>query len=125
MGLDAAPETVIAKAKFLIGKYNADRLRLQHHLDRSDLAKYLSDEIKWSRSVKRDLAANVEYAVDASRVVNAAYRPFASACLYYDGRLNEMQNLTARVFGRGRQRARAVNCSDRRGLAEAVHGIGR
>jgi predicted helicase len=73
----------------------------------------LDTTIKWSRATKRDLANRVPYSFEESRIVTANYRPFAKSQLYFDSRLNEMRNLTTRLFGEsGRVENRSIVLTD-------------
>jgi predicted helicase len=96
---DESPEQVTKKVRLLIDAYNADAAKLRSHTGRDKLAFELDTSIKWSRATKSDLGKGIVYSFDKDRLVEANYRPFAKAVLYYDGHLNEMRNLTTRLFG--------------------------
>ncbi len=101
---DQCVDSLSSKVNALINVYNADAERLKHVRDRTTVAAMLGTAIKWSRAVKKDLNRGVSYRFDLARCVPANYRPFVKLWLYYDSHLNEMQNLTARLFaqdGRG------------------------
>ncbi len=106
-------EAVAGKVSYLVDTYNADRKRLAGVVNLPRTASELNTAIKWSRSVKRDLANNAVYRLESDRVVRAEYRPFTTEWLYYDSQLNEMQNLTARLFGvSGSQPNRCIVLTD-------------
>jgi predicted helicase len=96
---DRQSSHLAAKVKVLTNAYNADRKKFASIHDRSKVAAMLDSSVKWSRSVKNDLNKGIEYSFDPSRIVSANYRPFHREKLYFDSRLNEMQNLTAQLFG--------------------------
>ena len=96
---DISRKRLSKKVQTLIDAYTADGKRLKHVLDRTNLAGSLDTTIKWSRATKRDLANKVPYRFDDDRIVTANYRPFVKQQLYFDGHLNEMRNLTTRLFG--------------------------
>ena len=75
------------KVKFLIKEYNEN---LKQSADEIDNPK-LSCNIKWSRAVKNDLKNGLKYEYVSSHVIDAIYRPFTKAYLYFDKQLNEMQ----------------------------------
>jgi predicted helicase len=96
---DESKDRLSGKIQTLIDAYNADGAKLKHIHDRSSLADKLDTSIKWSRATKRDLANGVTYHFEADRIVSANYRPFVKQQLYFDGHLNEMRNMTTRLFG--------------------------
>lgn len=100
-----SPEHLASKVRALIAAYNADTKKLAVHSGERSLAGQLDSSIKWSRATKRDLERGVRYEFDESRITSAAYRPFCKLDLYYDGHLNEMRNLTTRLFGDAGQRS--------------------
>jgi predicted helicase len=86
------------KANFLIDAYNHDLHRLAEVRGSSKLDEMLTSSIKWTRAVKNDLRRGVKYEYDESHIVEAAYRPFTKASLYFDKHLNEMQYQLAHMF---------------------------
>ena len=96
---DESKERLSEKVQTLIDAYNADGAKLKHIQNRASLADKLDTSIKWSRATKRDLANGVTYHFEADRIVSANYRPFVKQQLYFDGHLNEMRNMTTRLFG--------------------------
>ena len=92
-------EVVLKKIDALVSAYNADAEKLKSETGRSDFASRLDTSIKWSRATKRDLVGGVRYEINEDHVVPAMYRPFCKRSLYFDSRLNEMRNLTTRLFG--------------------------
>jgi predicted helicase len=96
---DDSPEQLSQKVQTLIDAYTADAAKLRSVKDRADFASKLDTSIKWSRATKSDLSKGVTYSFDERRLVEANYRPFVKTTMYYDGHLNEMRNLTTRLFG--------------------------
>lgn len=95
---DIDPSNLQSKVSCLIGAYN-------HSIQSSEDA--VPDgvepiEIKWSRAVKRDLAAKRSYDLSDGEIVSSDYRPFTRRSLYYSRRLNEMVNQTMNFAGSGR-----------------------
>jgi predicted helicase len=91
--------SVAEKVKALIAIYNKDRMRLSAVRDAAKRTAALNTTIKWTRAVKRDLAAGVAYSFDAGRIIEAVYRPYCMRYLYFCPQLNEMPNLMPRYFG--------------------------
>ena len=58
----------------------------------------LDASIKWTRAVKKDLQNGIEYKFYPDRIIQAVYRPFVKANLYFDKNLNEMQYQLGSVF---------------------------
>ncbi len=110
---DDSPEDLSRKVKALIDAYNADARKLSAIKDKTSLAGQLDASIKWSRATKSDLSKGTTYTFDASRRVRTSYRPYVKMTLYYDGHLNEMRNLTTRLFGEdGRVRTKCIVLTD-------------
>ncbi|HEY8327329.1 MAG TPA: type ISP restriction/modification enzyme [Rhodanobacter sp.] len=85
------------KVRHPIATYNAERVSLGAKQNQR------SQEIKWTRAVKRDLANSVEYSYSDGSIVRASYRPFVRRWLYSNRRLNEMAYRTPELFGDGTQ----------------------
>ena len=86
------------KAKFLIDAYNRDLIKLAAVRGSSKLEEMLDSSIKWTRAVKNDLRRGTVYGYDDSRIIEASYRPFTKANLYFDKHLNEMQYQLGAMF---------------------------
>jgi len=95
-GFDA--ESVEAKVRLLIETYNADLTRLAKHPRGPNLAAELDYSIKWTRSVKRNLAAGVRYKFEPSAIVTSLFRPFVRKSLYFGPNLIEMPNQMPAFF---------------------------
>lgn len=93
------PDEVEMRVRALIERYNADRAKLANITDERKRTELLDKRMKWTRAVKRDLAAGVSYEFDPGAITTALYRPFTRKSLYFSARLNEMQNLMPRYFG--------------------------
>jgi predicted helicase len=90
--------SLVGKVGWLVRVYNEDRQRLKSVNDPKERASLLGNEIKWTRSVKRDLGKNVEYFKDG-QIITALYRPFSKRLLYFSSKLNEMPNRMPEFFG--------------------------
>lgn len=94
------------KVRQLITTYNVERATLGAKQSQR------SQEIKWTRAVKRDLANSVEYFYSDGSIVRASYRPFVRRWLYFSRRLNEMVYRTPDLFGDGTQPNPCIVCTD-------------
>jgi len=92
-------DDVAARVRLLIGRYNNDRVKLSGIKDDRRRTELLDTTMKWTRAVKRDLAAGVPYEFDEGAITTALYRPFTKKHLYFSSKLNEMQYLMGRYFG--------------------------
>lgn len=91
---------VESKVRFLIGEYNAERIRLKGALrKRVGLEDRIEYRIKWSRAVKNDLSKSVVYNYVPDYQITSEYRPFVRQTLYFSKQLNEMQYLLREIFG--------------------------
>lgn len=95
---DYDPAHLAKKAHFLIDTYNSDLHRLAAVRGSNKLEEMLTSSIKWTRAVKNDLRRGVKYEYEPSHIVQAAYRPFTNANLYFDKHLNEMQYQLGNMF---------------------------
>ncbi len=100
-----SPAEVRQKVEYLIQEYEKQR-------QAGELENGTEQRIKWTRAVKRDLAANVPYSFDEGKLVVANYRPFVQRSLYYSRRLNEMVYRTPELFGDGTVRTPTVVITD-------------
>lgn len=89
------------KVQSLIEIYNADVLRLASKGKGKALVDALNYAIKWTRSVKKSLEKGIRLTYDPKKIVISNYRPFVKMWMYRDNRLNEMPNLTPKLFGVG------------------------
>jgi predicted helicase len=94
----ATEAEIRAKTGFLIEVYNTDLARAAQRRQALD-ASELTYDIKWTRSVKTDLAAGVRYLPEQGVVAPSAYRPFDARLLHFNGRLVEVQYQQTKVFG--------------------------
>ena len=88
-----------SKVCFLIENYNDTRKRLEKIRDPQVKASMLESNIKWTRSVKRDLQNNVVYTFNRQLIAEAMYRPFIKKFIYFSPQLNEMPNMMPYFFG--------------------------
>jgi predicted helicase len=108
-----AASDVEAKVRTLIATYNDDCERLQSVRDPKERASLLDNSIKWTRSVKRDLASGTKYKFDPLLITSAQYRPYVKKKLYFSAQLNEMQNLMKDYFGKdGKLKNKALVFTD-------------
>ncbi|WP_395627942.1 type ISP restriction/modification enzyme [Sphingorhabdus sp.] len=89
---------------WFIEKYEGERKRLAALAKDEKLSKakrreaIAETDIKLTRAVKNDLAANIPYEYDEKRNRKSLYRPFVAKQMHYWARLNEMQYQTHRLF---------------------------
>lgn len=91
------------KVQHLIGVYNQDVDRLGLKGGSKKIVDELNYTIKWTRSVKRSLTKGTYFKFEKSKIVSANYRPFVKMWMYRDNGLNEMPNLTPKIFGNGQR----------------------
>lgn len=90
-------DSVEQKVDYLCKHYETFRAGLGgRHLVFPDES--LSQEIKWTRSLKRSLAASVPLSFSAKAMRRSLYRPFVSKNLYFSPALNEFQYQTPQFF---------------------------
>ncbi|MGV1802864.1 type ISP restriction/modification enzyme [Agrobacterium vitis] len=98
---DFSQESVEQKVHFLIDSYNADLADFSgRQLTKSEIDD-LATNIKWTRSVKRNLQNAIKFKFDHGAITTANYRPFIKTYFYRSDFLNEMPNLTRPIFGIG------------------------
>lgn len=90
---------VESKVRYLIDAYNAEKKRLESHVDDKRLSDRLDYEIKWTRAVKNDLRKQVDYYFDKNKITSGIYRPYVRRLVYFSKQLNEMQYKLSNVFG--------------------------
>lgn len=76
--------------------------------------------ISWSRALKKDAERGKAIEFDESNIVEAAHRPFGRQYMYFDRRLNEMVNLTKRMFPTADHENIVISCTgvtDRKGFS--------
>jgi len=76
--------------------------------------------ISWSRALKKDAERGKLIEFNAGSVIAAAHRPFGRQFMYFDRRLNEMVNLTKRMFPTAAHRNVVISCTgvtDRKGFS--------
>ena len=98
---DFSKDHLASKVQNLIEIYNADVLRLGSKGKGKALVDALNYDIKWTRSVKRSLEKGIRFTYGPKKIVIANYRPFVKMWMYRDNGLNEMPNLTRKLFGVG------------------------
>ncbi len=90
--------TLAQKVAFLVDSYNRDLIRLEAFRGSSELPDLLDSTIKWTRAVKNDLRRGMPYKFESNSIIEANYRPFVKANLYFDKHLNEMQYQLGSLF---------------------------
>ncbi len=76
--------------------------------------------ISWSRALKKDAERGKAIEFNPQSIVAAAHRPFGRQFMYFDRRLNEMVNLTKRMFPTAAHRNVVISCTgvtDRKGFS--------
>ncbi|MBE7179425.1 MAG: damage-inducible protein, partial [Mucilaginibacter polytrichastri] len=76
--------------------------------------------INWSRALKKDAERGKRIEFNPHHIVAAAHRPFGRQFMYFDRRLNEMTNLTKRMFPTTAHRNIVISCTgvtDRKGFS--------
>jgi predicted helicase len=81
--------SLMSKSEFFVAEYDKWRSERQ----------FGGTVIKWSRNLKRRLEQGKHESADASRVVAAAYRPYAKARLYYSPLLVDERGQADALFG--------------------------
>jgi predicted helicase len=59
-----------------------------------------TEEIKWTRDVKKQFLDNQKLKINKSKIIKILYRPFVKKYLYFSQNLNEMQYQMPRIFGK-------------------------
>jgi predicted helicase len=95
-----ACDAVEDKVCHLVHIYNMDLKRLKREKRDDQWVSKLDHSIKWTRSVKRDLANGVSYKFESHAVVTSLYRPFVRKYLYFSPGLIEMPNQMPVFFPR-------------------------
>ena len=123
---DFSKSHLIAKVQNLIEIYNADVSRLGSKDKGKALIDALNYDIKWTRSVKKSLEKGIKFTFNPKKIVTANYRPFVKMWMYRDNGLNEMPNLTPKLFGVGQfQNPALVIMGDSSGKPFFVNAIDR
>lgn len=86
---------------WLIKRYEAERARLAPMDKRKRREAITEDQIKLTRALKNDIAANVPYEYNAERNRRSLYRPYVTKRLHFWSRLNEMLYRLAETFPLG------------------------
>jgi predicted helicase len=94
---DFAPGEVERKIRTLLLHYESMRLKLGGRT-MVTIEDFLTDDIKWTRSLKASLAANVRLEWNGACVRKSLYRPFVQKTLYFNARLNEFQYQTPEIW---------------------------
>lgn len=95
---DFEKKSLESKVTALIEAYNADVKRWLAVKKTKMRIDDLDASIKWTRAVKNDLQHGVEYKFDRDHIIQAVYRPFVKANLYFEKQLNEMQYQLGSIF---------------------------
>ena len=123
---DFSKNHLAVKVRHLIEIYNNDVSLLGSAGSGKRVVDALNYSIKWTRSVKRNLGNGTKFAFDSTKTVLANYRPFVKMWMYRDNGLNEMPNLTPRIFGAGEfLNASLVIMGDSSGKTFFVNAVNR
>jgi predicted helicase len=90
-------DEVEVKVKHLIKVYNQDAERLKG-IELADVKDEVDYSIKWTRAVKKDLAAGKKYTYRRTHIIDGLYRPYSKQKMYFSRDLNETQYLMPRFF---------------------------
>ena len=105
---DFDPSNLENKVRFLIDVYNSETKKHFGKTEQTKVAAQLTQEIKWSRAVKQNLAKGIEYSFEKKRIVQCQYRPFVKRYLYFSKQLNEMQYRLPDIFPDGKPNTNTV-----------------
>ena len=86
---DEKVDNLSAKIKYLIDTYNKDLSKLKGK-SKQEITDGVDYSIKWTRSVKNNLAKGIPYKFSSKTIIDCIYRPFVKKKLYYSKTLNEM-----------------------------------
>ncbi|KGD62556.1 hypothetical protein T9A_00847 [Alcanivorax jadensis T9] len=76
--------------------------------------------ISWTRALKNDAKRGKDIQFDPDNIVIGTHRPFVRQYMYFDRRLNEMVNLTKRMFPTKKHENIVISCTgvtDRKGFS--------
>ncbi len=94
-------DEIDTRVPWLIDRYETERARLAAMDKRNRREAITEDQIKLTRALKNDLAANVPYEYSEAHNRRSLYRPFVEKRMHFWARLNEMQYQTNRIFPDG------------------------
>ncbi|MFV0645216.1 MAG: DEAD/DEAH box helicase [Sphingomonadaceae bacterium] len=118
-----------ANVRELIKAFNEEAIKYQEACDGlakdswpplEDIVSSDPKRISWSRALKKDAERGKLIEFDATNIVDAAHRPFGRQFMYFDRRLNEMVNLTKRMFPAEGYENMVISCTgvtDRKGFS--------
>jgi len=95
---DLTSDGLSQKVRFLIDFYNKQMLKLSKDVQMDAVNNLLDYTIKWTRSMKKDLAKGVTYDFQQASTRDCLYRPFIKRKLYFNRQLNEMQYQNPSIF---------------------------
>ena len=95
---DFSREKVLAQVRYLLGTYAEDLRKLPIGTKAEDVPAYVSNEIKWTRKLKKLLAARKTLTLNSDSAIPALYRPFIKKWLYFAWELNEDWYQLDRLF---------------------------
>ncbi|MCA3458201.1 MAG: N-6 DNA methylase [Rhodobacter sp.] len=105
---DLSQQTLIKKMSYLTSGYN-DAVAAASAVDAPEAIKIAAkDDIKWTRSVKRNLEKRRNFSFKNECIIEANYRPFFKTNMYRDEWVNEMSNLTRQIFLMGEAKTRSI-----------------
>lgn len=86
---DFTRENVLTRIRYLIASYTEDLRKLPPNVKAEDVPSHVTNEIKWTRKLKKLLASRKKLTLDSERMIPALYRPFTRKWLYFSWELNE------------------------------------
>ncbi|HBE20001.1 MAG TPA: DNA methyltransferase [Cyanobacteria bacterium UBA11149] len=87
--------SVIDKMTYFFEEYNLERRKI---LEKEVFDEDLSQNIKWTRELKKQLRTGTEIDLDKNLLINSVYRPYTNKYLYYNRYVNEMQYQLPQIF---------------------------
>lgn len=95
---DHAKDCLRKKIAFFIREYNRNVDEYYGKVTKDDVADKVSQTIKWTRAVKRDIVNGKRYRVNSKNFIETLYRPYFKQNLYFSRDLNEMQYQLPKIF---------------------------
>ncbi|MFC1563815.1 type ISP restriction/modification enzyme [candidate division KSB1 bacterium] len=95
---DFDEKKLISKIEYFLGIYNSEVLDLSSKANKDNISDLVSNKIKYTRDLKKDLLKGMTYNLDDNEMRLCHYRVFTKVNLYYAAELNEMRYQTPKIF---------------------------
>jgi predicted helicase len=105
---DFSESNIFDKMSFFFDEFNAEKMKLIKE-NTSDSS--LSNSIKWTRELKKQLQKDNKLILDKECIVNSIYRPYVKKYLYYNKYVNEMQYQIPSIFHKNHDRNQVITYS--------------